>query len=88
MTVHNDRAWPKRTGRRRAVFRLEGRFDGTAGATITITPDLFTVRPLRRRAVAELALADVARGVIFEVSKLAARERRQELASKRKARPA
>lgn len=56
---------------RRARFRLAGRFNGAAGATITITTfgevALFTVRPLRSRRVYELQLADVARGVIYDV---------------------
>ena len=85
----SGRTWaPKRTGRRRAVFRLAGSFDGAPGATITISPELFTVRPLRRRSVVELPLADVARGVIYEVAKTAARRRREERSAGRKgARP-
>jgi len=75
---------------RRAVrcahFRVLGRFDGAASATVTVEYHnaglaFFRVRPLRRRRAFELALGDVARGVVFDVVK-------RDLAEKRKARKA
>ena len=68
---------------RRAKFKVSGFFDGEREATVTIeylSPALavFRVRPLRRRRTFDLNLADVARGVIFDVTK-------KEIAEKRKA---
>lgn len=57
----------------RARFRgrISGRFDGAAGATVTISSSggelLFSVRPLRRRRSYELPLVAVARGVLYDV---------------------
>ncbi len=69
---------------RAAHFRVVGRFDGATSATVTIEYHdagvaFFRVRPLRRRRAFELGLADIARGVIFDVTK-------RELAERRKAR--
>jgi hypothetical protein len=67
--------------RRSARFKLTGgRFDGQAEATVTIANGLFTVRPKGRRRVFELSLADVARGVIFDVVKA---ERMEKLIARR-----
>lgn len=66
--------------RARARVRVAGRFDGAAAATVTITggaEPLVMVRPLRRRRSFTLPLVDVARGVIFDVT-------RAELAQKRR----
>jgi hypothetical protein len=68
---------------RRARFKVLGRFDGAPVATVEIEYhgaelSFFRVRPLRRHRVFELTLADVARGVIFDVT-------RKELADKRRA---
>jgi hypothetical protein len=56
---------------RRVRFRLAGRFNGAASATIEITQfgevALFSVRPFRSRRVYELPLTAVARGVIYDV---------------------
>lgn len=65
-----------------AHFRVVGRFDGASAATVTIEyhgPDLafFRVRPLRRRRAFELGLADVARGVVYDVTKREIAERRR-----------
>jgi hypothetical protein len=67
-----------------AHFRVLGRFDGAQAATVTVEYHgpgraFIRVRPLRRRRAYELDLADVARGVVFDVVK-------HELAEKRKAR--
>jgi hypothetical protein len=64
-----------------AHFRVLGRFDGADAATVTIEYHgpgraFLRVRPLRRRRAFELELADVARGVLFDVVK-------RELAEKR-----
>jgi hypothetical protein len=69
-----------------AHFRVLGRFDGATSATITVEYHdagraFIRVRPLRRRRAYELQLADVARGVVFDVVK-------HELAEKRRARRA
>lgn len=68
---------PKRAARRPARFKVSGQFDGVPSATVTIADGLFIVRPFGRRRVYELRLADVARGVLFDVIKaeLAARAR-------------
>lgn len=68
---------PPVLARRPARFRVKGQFDGVPSATITIADGLFIVRPLGRRRVYELRLADVARGVLYDVIKaeLAARAR-------------
>jgi hypothetical protein len=64
-----------------AHFRVAGRFDGTTVATITIEETFgvtfFRVRPFRRRKTFELLLADVARGVIYDVTKRELAERRR-----------
>jgi hypothetical protein len=56
---------------RRARFRVAGRFNGAAAATVTITQygdvALFSVRPFRSRTSYELPLATVASGVIWDV---------------------
>jgi hypothetical protein len=67
--------------RARARVRVAGRFDGAQSATVTITggPEpLVMVRPLRRHRSFTLPLVDVARGVIFDVT-------RAEIAEKRRA---
>lgn len=66
-----------RKARRPARFKVAGQFDGVPSATVTIADGLFTVRPFGRRRVYELRLADVARGVLYDVIKaeLAARAR-------------
>lgn len=66
-----------RKARRPARFKVSGQFDGVPSATVTIADGLFIVRPFGRRRVYELRLADVARGVLFDVIKaeLAARAR-------------
>lgn len=66
-----------------AHFRVAGRFDGSGAATVTIEHhdpgrSFIRVRPYRRRRAFELSLADVARGVIFDVV-------RKELAEKKRA---
>lgn len=68
--------------RARAVIRLAGRYDGTDGATVTITDQLFTVRPARRRRTFTLLLSDVARRVIFDVvrAELWERDRKKRVA--------
>lgn len=58
---------PKRAARRPARFKVLGAFDGVPSATVTIADGLFIVRPFGRRRVYELRLADVARGVLFDV---------------------
>jgi hypothetical protein len=65
---------------RPAHFRVEGRFDGTRSATVTVDRlrGLISVRPARRRRVYELPLAAVAAGIIYDVTKA-------ELAAKRAA---
>lgn len=66
--------------RARLRMRLVGRFDGAAAATVTITgglEPLVMVRPLHRRRAFTLPLVDVARGVIYDVT-------RAELALKRR----
>lgn len=69
--------------RARARIRVAGRFDGTEGATITITDQLFSVRPTRRHRSFTLLLADVARGVIFDVTRAELAQRRREKKTKR-----
>jgi len=66
-----------RKARRPARFKVSGQFDGVPSATVTIADGLFIVRPFGRRRVYELRLADVARGVLYDVIKaeLAARAR-------------
>lgn len=71
-------AVPKANRKRRpARFKVAGQFDGVPSATVTIADGLFIVRPFGRRRVYELRLADVARGVLYEVIKaeVAARAR-------------
>jgi hypothetical protein len=70
-----------RRERQAARFKILGPFDGAPSATVTIAGGLFTVRPFGRRRVYELRLADVARGVLYDVVKA-------ELAARRKARSA
>lgn len=65
-------------GRARARVRVFGRFDGTDGATVVITDQLFTVRPSRRRRSYTLLLADVARSVIFDVVRAELRAKKAE----------
>ena len=72
--------------RARARVRVFGRFDGTDGATVTITDQLFTVRPSRRRRSFTLLLADVARGVIFDVTRAELRAKKAEKAAARRPR--
>lgn len=76
---------PIRRERRPARFKVSGPIDGAPSATVTIAGGLFIVRPFGRRRVYELRLADVARGVLFDVVKaeLAARRAKRN----RKARP-
>lgn len=63
-------AVPKANRKRRpARFKIAGQFDGVPSATVTIADGLFIVRPFGRRRVYELRLADVARGVLYEVIK-------------------
>ena len=53
-------------------FKLEGRFDGADGATVTINRDgvpLFSVRPSRRRREYTLPLKDVAEMVLWRIVK-------------------
>lgn len=69
--------------RARARVRVFGRFDGTDGATVTITDQLFSVRPSRRRRTYTLLLADVARSVIFDVVRAELRAKKAEKAAKR-----
>jgi len=66
-----------------AHFHLAGghHFDGSSRAVVTIEYHgaqmaFFRVRPFRRRRVFELALADVARGVIFDVVRRELAERK------------
>jgi len=66
-----------------AHFRITGRFDGATEATVTIeyhgpSTAFIRVRPLRRRRAFELSLADVARGVVYDITKA-------EIAAKKKA---
>lgn len=75
-----------RPGVRCAHFRVLGRFDGSDVATVTIEHHdparaFLRVRPLRRRRAFELPLAEVARGLIYDVIK-------RELAEKRRAKAA
>jgi hypothetical protein len=72
-------------------FRLVGRFDGVAGAGVTIEPIagggfLFRVRPLRRRRSFDLPLEDVARAVIYDVVRAELRAKAREKAAARGAR--
>lgn len=81
-----------RRERQAARFKVLGPFDGAPSATVTIAGGLFIVRPFGRRRVYELRLADVARGVLYDVVKAelerAARARRNARAAKRgKGRP-
>ena len=66
---------------RRARFKLVGRFDGTAGATLVIEQEgnyaLMRVRPTRRRREYVLPLDDVARSVIFHVVRAELRDKRR-----------
>lgn len=74
--------------RRPARFKVKGQFDGAPSATITIADGLFIVRPFGRRRVYELRLADVARGVLYDVIKAELAARAKARSRKRgKARP-
>ena len=56
----------------KSKFRIEGRFDGANGATVTINRDgvpLFAVRPLRRKREYTLPLKDVAEMVLWRIVK-------------------
>lgn len=55
----------------KSKFKLEGRFDGADGATVTIDrgPMLFSVRPSRRRREYTLPLKDVAEMVLWRIVK-------------------
>jgi hypothetical protein len=71
-----------------AHFKVLGRFDGASTATVTIEYHseglaFFRVRPHRRRRVFELALADVARGVVFDVVRKELAEKRRQKKAKR-----
>jgi hypothetical protein len=64
-----------------AHFRVLGRLDGATSGTVTIEyhnagTAFFRVRPLRRRRAFELLLADVARSVIYDVTKAELRAKR------------
>lgn len=55
---------------RKARFKVDGTFDGTKGATITVTTfgntSLVEVRPTRRRETYSATLDQIASWVIFE----------------------
>lgn len=55
----------------KSKFKIEGRFDGALGATVTIDRGvgLFSVRPLRRKREYVLPLRDVALMVLTSVVK-------------------
>lgn len=66
----------------RAKIRLMGRFDGASSCTVTISlnPNLISVRPHRRHRSYEMLLEDVAKGIIFDVVKA---EKKLKLKNKR-----
>lgn len=70
----------------RSRFKIEGRFDGTAGATVTIDRGamLFSVRPLRRRREYTLPLTDVAEMVLWRIVKAEAAAKLELKRKKRK----
>lgn len=68
--------------RRVRHFRVSGKFDGAAVATVAIVPTadggwIFEVRPLRRRRVFAWPLSEVARGVVYDVVKRELAERKR-----------
>ena len=69
----------------RSRFRIEGRMDGSDGATVTIDrgANLFSVRPLRRKREYTPPLKDVAEMVLWRIVKAEANEK---LANKRRRR--
>jgi hypothetical protein len=73
---------------RAARFRVFGRFDAPRAheATVTIERErgLFSVRPLRRRRVYELPLADVAAMVVWRVIRFELAEKKRERAAARR----
>lgn len=78
----------RRVKRRVRHFRVAGKFDGAPVATVAIVPTadggwIFEVRPLRRRRVFAWPLADVARGIVYDVVKRELAERRRERGRKR-----
>lgn len=70
----------------RSRFKIEGRFDGTTGATVTIDRGamLFSVRPLRRRREYTLPLTDVAEMVLWRIVKAEAAAKLELKRKKRK----
>lgn len=70
----------------KSKFRIDGRFDGAAGATVTIdrSAGIFSVRPLRRKRSYDLPLMDVAWMVFGRIVKGEALQKRLAKAAKRK----
>lgn len=70
----------------RSKFKIEGRFDGTDGATVTIDrgAGLFSVRPLRRRREYTLPLATVAEIVLFRIVRAEVNAKLEQKARKRR----
>lgn len=71
---------------RNAFFRLEGRYNGAAGATVIIdrTTNLVTVRPARRRKTYTLRLEDLAQTVILRCVQAEIREKKAAKKAKRR----
>lgn len=69
-------------------FKVFGKFDGTAEATVTIDrgAGLISVRPLRRRREYTLPLADVAETVMWRIIKAEANAKLLAKKAARKAR--
>jgi hypothetical protein len=69
-----------------ARFRLEGRYDGTQGASVLIDREtnLLTVRPTRRKRVYTLRLEDIAHTVILRCVQAELREKKKAKMARRK----
>lgn len=69
-----------------AWFKLEGRYDGTQGATVAIDREtmLVSVRPTRRKRVYTLRLEDIAHTVIGRVVMAELKEKKKAKMARRK----
>lgn len=69
-----------------ARFKLEGRYDGTQGASVVIDREtnLLTVRPTRRQRTFTLRLEDLAQTVILRVIQAELGEKKKAKLARRK----
>ena len=71
---------------RNAVFKLNGRFNGKSGATVTIDRDTMfvTVRPTRMKKTYMLRLEDLAQTVILRCVLAETREKKKAKLARRR----